>query len=108
VIYARRNESGLIEMRAADLENDTEAVLSPDGRAVVYSRGVSHFNMNLQLLPLLTSENGLPRVAGVPMQLTEGRGQWHVHKGAWSPDGRSLVYTRDADRADIFVIENYR
>ncbi len=37
-----------------------------------------------------------------------GKGIWHVHNGGWSPDGKSLVYTRDTDQSDIYVIEGYR
>jgi hypothetical protein len=36
------------------------------------------------------------------------KGVWHVHGGAWSPDGRWIVYTRDFDRGNLSVIDNYR
>jgi Tol biopolymer transport system component len=42
------------------------------------------------------------------VQLTDGRGLWHTHSGGWSPDGESIVYTKDTDHNDIYVIENYR
>ncbi len=120
VIYVRRGEKGLPEMRVADLESGKEAVLlqepaieliaSPDGRAIAYSHALSHFNMNLYVLPLVppASAAGLPQVASKPRQLTQGKGLWHVHNGGWSPDGKRIVYTRDADQGDIYVIENYR
>ena len=41
-------------------------------------------------------------------QVTFGKGVWHVHGGAWSPDGRWMVYTRDFDRGNLSVIDNYR
>ena len=41
-------------------------------------------------------------------QVTDGRSLWHVHKGGWSPDNKTIVYTRDADQGDIYTIENYR
>jgi hypothetical protein len=28
--------------------------------------------------------------------------------GDFSPDGKYLVYDRDTDRGDIFLLENYR
>ncbi len=31
-----------------------------------------------------------------------------AHSGGWAPDGKALVYTRDTDNFDIYVIENYR
>jgi Tol biopolymer transport system component len=85
-----------------------ELQVAPDGRAVAYSYGVSHFSMNVHLLPLTASGSSLPRVAGAPRQLTNGRGLWHVHNGGWSPDGKTIVYTRDTDQGDIYVIENFR
>jgi Tol biopolymer transport system component len=50
----------------------------------------------------------MPAVAGKSRQLTDGRAEWHVHKGNWSPDSKTIVYTRDADQGDIFAVENYR
>jgi hypothetical protein len=28
-----------------------------------------------------------------------------VHNGGWSPDGTMVVYTRDTDTADMFMVE---
>jgi hypothetical protein len=63
--------------------------------------------MNLYLLPLTPpeSQTGLPQPAGEPQQLTDGQGFWHVHNGGFSPDGDSVIYTRDTDRGDLYVIE---
>jgi eukaryotic-like serine/threonine-protein kinase len=120
VIYVRRLERGFTEIRVADLETGQDALLSsetsiepavrPDGRALVYTHAGSHNAMNLFLLPLQPpgAAGGLPQAAGPPRQLTNGRAQWHVHQAAWSRDGRTLVYTRDADQGDIYMIENYR
>ena len=46
--------------------------------------------------------------AGEPVQLTNGLGDWHVHKGQWSPHGRTIIYPRDADQGNIFTIDNYK
>lgn len=120
VIYVRRLEKGLTELRVANLETGEEALLSeepsiepavrPDGRGVVYTHARSHNAMNLFLLPLQPPGAGgaLPRAAGPSRRVTNGRAQWHVHQAAWSPDGRTIVYTRDADQGDIYMIENYR
>ena len=119
VVYTRRGKSGLIEMVAADLETGRETLLlegpsaevnvAPDGRSLSYCHAASHFNMNLHILPLEppASPDGLPRPAGEPVQMTDGKGIWHVHNGGWSPDSKTLIYSHDADEADIFVIENY-
>ncbi len=120
VIYVRRLEKSFTEIRVANLETGEDALLSsepsiepavqPDGRAVVYTHAGTHNAMNLFLLPLEPpgAGGGLPRVAGPPRQITHGRAQWHVHQSAWSRDGRTIVYTRDADQGDIYMIENYR
>ncbi len=120
VVYSRRGENGR-ELRAVDLESGEEALLlnvphhvehrvSPDGRAVTYGDGTSHINQQLFLLRLAPTDStdGLPRPLGEPVQLTDGRGLWHTHSGGWSPDGKDIVYTKDADHDDIYIIENYR
>ena len=117
IVYTARNESsGEVEMRAMDLDTGEHAVLlraplaelavARDGRAVAYVHAASHFNMQLHVLRL---EPGvvLPRVAGPPRRITNGDGAWHVHNGGWSPDGKAIVYTRDTDNGDIYMIENY-
>ncbi len=120
VIVYTRLAGGAREMCALDLETGQQVVLhtgpaaelvaAPDGRALAFCSSASHFNQNLYVLPLVPAlAGGLPRPAGPPRQLTEGRqGSWHVHGPAWSPDGKALVYVRDTDQGDIFVIENYR
>jgi len=122
VIYTRvaADGSGAREMVAAHLETGEEVVLdrgpnvelvaSPDGRGVIYAHSESHVGQQLYLLPLLPPESaaGLPRGQGNARQLTHGRGDWHVHNGGWSADGRSFVYTRTVDRGDIYAVENYR
>ena len=41
-------------------------------------------------------------------KITFGKGKWHVHGGAWSPDSQWIVYTRDFDRGSLSIIDNYR
>jgi Tol biopolymer transport system component len=120
VVYSRMGESGGRELRAVDLESGKEVLLlnvphlehrvSPDGRAVVYGDGISHHNQQLFLLRLAPPDptDGLPRPLGEPEQLTDGRGLWHTHSGGWSPDGEAIVYTKDTDHGNIYIIENYR
>jgi Tol biopolymer transport system component/predicted Ser/Thr protein kinase len=120
VVYTGRASDGTVEMRVADLETGKEALLlrgpsaelvvAPDGRGVAYLHSASHFNMQLHLLRLAppASPDQLPRPLGEPQQLTSGESAWHVHNGGWSPDSKAVVYTRDLDRGDIYVIENYR
>jgi Tol biopolymer transport system component len=119
IIYTRRDAEGVVEMRAADLETGKEAVLlrgptaelvvARDGRGVAFLHSASHFNMQLQVLRLAppASPEGLPRPVGEPRQLTHGGATWHVHNGGWSPDGKAIVYTRDADSGDIYAIQNF-
>ena len=42
---------------------------------------------------------------GEPVQITHGKGEWHVHNGDWSPDGRQVVYTRDTDSGNLYLLE---
>ena len=89
--------------------NATELSVAPDRVAVAYNSADGHFSSNRYLLPLAPPRlpGGLPEGAGAPEQLTFGEGVWHVHGGAWSPDGEHIVYTRDFDSGNLFVIDNY-
>ena len=66
--------------------------------------------MELQLLRLAlpAAPSELPTAVGEPRQITFGNGEWHVHGGGWAWDGSAVVYSRDADRGDIYVIEPQR
>jgi Tol biopolymer transport system component len=118
VIFVRRGNNGLTDVRALDLVSREETLLLPDpaielavsrdGTKLLYTHSLSHFNMNLWVLPLRANPNGMPTRAGDPKQVTDGRSLWHVHKGQWTPDGKTFAYTRDADQGDIYTIENYR
>jgi len=122
VVYTGKSAdgSGVLEIRVANLETGqerllhqgphAELVVAPDGRSVAYCHAISHLNMNLYLLRLLPpdSPSGLPQPLGEPVQMTHGEGLWHVHNGGFSPDGKKIVYSRDTDQSDIYVIENYK
>jgi len=122
VIYTRRapDGSGLVELRAAHLGTGEDVLLrlgamselsvSPDGRALTFIESVSHFTMDLQLLSLAppATPDQLPSAVGEPQQITFGNGVWHVHAGGWTPDGNGIVYSRDTDGGDIYVIESRR
>lgn len=122
MVYTRNklDGSGRIEMVAADIEtgdevllldaNATELTVAPNGLAVAYNSAEGHFSMNRYVLELSRPEDGegLPRAVGEPEQITFGRGLWHVHGGAWTPDSQQIVYTKDFDRGNLFVIDGYR
>jgi Tol biopolymer transport system component len=84
--------------------------VSADSRSVAFCHAAGHYSQDIYLLhlELPESSDGLPRPVGDPEKLTHGDGEWHTHNGAWSPDGKSIIYTRDQDDGDLFVIENYR
>jgi Tol biopolymer transport system component len=119
VIYATggTGDGRPAEMRVRHLETGQETVLlqrphveiavSRDGSAGSYCRSSSHFDMNLEVLHLLAAEEpgGLPRPAGEPVAVTHGNGEWHVHNGGLSADGRIAVYTRDTDSSDLYELE---
>jgi len=119
-IYTRNGADGRIELVATDIEtgeervllkaNATELSVAPDGSAVAYNSADGHFSMNRYVLTLVrpTGAGGLPHAPGAPRQMTFGEGKWHVHGGAWSPDGQSIVYTKDFDRGNLSVIDHYR
>lgn len=121
VIYTRVALDGpaRIEMVAHDLrsgdevtlleENATELSVAPDLGSVAYNSANGHFSMNryiLQLSPAVADR--LPQALGEPEQITFGDGLWHVHGGAWTPDSTQIVYTKDFDRGNLLVIDNYR
>jgi Tol biopolymer transport system component len=122
VVYVRHaaGARGTLEVYAANVRTGEERFLlrapcaqvmvAPDGLSLAYVHAAGHFGMNLFRLPLAApdGDDGLPRAAGDPTRLTDGGGIWHVHGGGWFPDGESLVYTRDTDRGDVFVLEGYR
>jgi eukaryotic-like serine/threonine-protein kinase len=119
-IFTRNGADGGIEIIATNLEtgeeglllkaNATELSVAPDGSSVAYNSADGHFSMNRYVLTLVrpASAKELPRATGAPRQVTFGKGVWHVHGGAWSPDGRWLVYTRDFDRGNLNIIDHYR
>lgn len=90
--------------------NATELSVAPDGNSVAYNSADGHFSMNRYVLKLIQPKSAkeLPQASGAPQQMTFGRGKWHVHGGAWSQDNRWIVYTRDFDRGNLNVIDNYR
>lgn len=122
LIYTRKaaDGSGVMELRVAGLDSGKEGLLlrgptaeivtARDGRGVAFLHAASHFNMQLQLLRLVppSSPGELPRPIGKPQPLTHGESSFHVHNGGWSPDGNAIVYTRDLDSGNVYVIENYR
>ena len=122
LLYTRKaaEDSPAFELHATHLETGRDVLLmtapigeiaaAPDGSAVSFVNFVSHFNMRLNVLQLTPdgSQDGLPRPVGEPQQVTAGPGVWHVHNGGWAPDGSAVVYSRDEDQGDIYVIENYR
>jgi len=119
VVYSRMGENGR-ELRAADLESGDEALLlsaphaehrvSLDGSALTYGDGTNHMDRQVFLLRLSPPDatDGLPRPLGEPVQLTEGGGMSHIHSGGWSPDGTAVVFSKDTDNGDIYVVENYQ
>lgn len=117
VVYRPSARDHGTELRAVDLASGREVVLldAPhrevevrrDGSALSYCSALSHFNMNLHVLRLNvpTTPDGLPGPAGPPEKITHGDGKWHVHNGGWSPDGTHVIYTRDTDTGDVYLLE---
>jgi len=107
-------------MVAASLETGEQAILlkgpsaelvsAPDGHAILYCHAPSHFSMQFYLLRLALPSGpaGLPRAVGAPQPLALPTGASHVHAGGWSPDSKWIVYTRDVDQGDLYLIQNYR
>ena len=116
-IVTLETSTGNNEMRAVDLDTGEQVLLlsepqielavAADGSGVSYCASRSHFNMNLHILPLEkpATAGGLPHPAGPPRKITHGDGEWHVHNGGWSPDTRSVVYTRDTDTGDLYIMQ---
>jgi serine/threonine protein kinase len=62
-------------------------------------------SMSRTTLDLPYSPTGLPAAVGPPRAITHGDGQWHVHNGGWSPDSKRVIYTRDTDTGDVYLLE---
>ena len=71
--------------------------VTPDGSAVAFCFGRGHMATGLAVLRLgrPSDPDGLPRAIGGPEYVARSKVTWHVHNGGWSPDSKSLVYTRD-------------
>jgi hypothetical protein len=107
-------------MIAVDMETGEEQLLftgpfiemdvAPDGSAVAFCSGRGHMSMGLAVLKLEppADPQGLPRAVGEPEYVVRAEGTWHVHNGGWSPDSKSLVYTRDQDYSDIYELVERR
>jgi Tol biopolymer transport system component len=122
VVFTRpaADRRGPAEMVTANLETGEETILlkgpsaelvaAPDGRSILYCHAPSHFNMQFYLLPLVPPAvaGGLPRPLGEPRPLALPTGASHVHTGGWAPDSKWIVYTRDVDQGDLYLIQNYR
>ena len=123
VIYTRntRGEGGQLELRATNLATGEDVLLregaiaevavSRSGHAVSFIDAVSHFTMDLSIQRLTAPDDalgGLPLLAGEETRVTHGQGVWHVHSGGWSPDGTALVYSRDRDWGDIYLLGTRR
>jgi Tol biopolymer transport system component len=122
VVFTRQaaDRQGPVQMVVANVESgeqvtllkgpSAELVAAPDGRAILYCYAPSHFSMQFYLLRLALPAGpaGLPRAVGTPQPLTLPTGASHVHAGGWSPDGKWIVYTRDIDSGDLYLIQNYR
>ena len=118
--YVVYNSAEKRELRIADLQTGRETVLytgplteisvAPDGRSLAYCHGVGHFNQEVYRLTLEPPESpgDLPSAAGEPEKLTRSGETWHVHQPTFAPDGSFIIYSRDEDEGELYVIENYR
>lgn len=114
-LYARLHR-GLSELFAIDLETGEkrqlfsgpfmEMEVAPDRSAVAFCMGTAHSSMGLAELKLEppSQPHDLPKVLGKPKYVVASQDFWHVHKGGWSPDSKSFVYTRDQDYGDLYEL----
>jgi dipeptidyl aminopeptidase/acylaminoacyl peptidase len=117
IVYRPSDPDRTQELRVRDLETGEDELLTSatyvelevarDGSILSFVSSMSHFNMNLHVLRLNppTSPGGLPTPAGEVEVATHGEGEWHVHNGGFSTDGSRVVYTRDTDSGDIYLLE---
>jgi Tol biopolymer transport system component len=118
ILFVSQDKDGRAQVQTVELTSRAVTLLfqspaieldvSRDASKLLYTSAGSHFGMNLWVQPLRAGPNGTPIRNGDPVQITAGGGDWHVHKGAWSPDGKTIVYTRDSDQGDIYTTESYR
>jgi Tol biopolymer transport system component/class 3 adenylate cyclase len=86
----------------------TEIFVNTAGSEIGFIQGTSHQSQNIYALPLsnLLQEKPFPLVIGEPKRLTDSDGIWHAHYGTWAPKGDEIIYIRDEDFINIFLVEN--
>jgi hypothetical protein len=119
-IYTRNGADGRIEIIATNLDTGEEA-FTPEGerhgaecrpgrefgRLQQRGRTLQHESIRADACPP-DQRKGIASRDRRASAGHVGKGKWHVHGGAWSPDSRWIVYTRDFDRGNLSVIDNYR
>ena len=86
----------------------TEIFVNTGGSGIGFIQGASHQTQNIYALPLSipSQETNFPVVIGEPKRLTDSDGIWHAHNGTWAPEGDKIIYIRDEDFINIFLVEN--
>ena len=116
LVYSRPRGGRGMDLLVRDLETGHEALLdsgyvqelsvASDGSAIAFCRGWSDIDQEIFILPLTyPGDEGLPRSAGAPRQLTRGAGRWHAHNPAWYRDGKRLIFSRSAVEGDVYTLE---
>jgi dipeptidyl aminopeptidase/acylaminoacyl peptidase len=86
----------LTAFKGADDDPDTESypAWSPDGRSIAYLQGgpIELFSYGVRSLAVISAEGGAPQI------LTQGLDR-NIASPTWSPDGRSLSFLVEDDRA---------
>jgi Tol biopolymer transport system component len=120
IIYNRiaKSKSGLSELRIWSLTTGadtllyngqlTEIFVKSDGTGIGFIQGTGHWTQNIYFLPLKVplQKTDFPLVIGEPQQLTDGEGIWHAHNGTWAPYEDKIIYVRDEDLSNIYIVEN--
>ena len=98
-LYQKPSSGGREEMLLEGGLGKFPADWSPNGRFILYiAGGAAIARSDLLVLPLFGDRKPFPFLE---TRFIETRGRF-------SPDGRWIVYTRDFDRGNLNVIENYR
>jgi len=85
----------------------TEICVSPSNKLISYCASLSHFGQTLNILPIdydVIFEK-LVWPLEEPTVYLNGKGKWHPHNGGWTQDSKQIIYSKDTDEGDLYILK---
>lgn len=104
-MYIRSISSGKESVLVDDVV--TEICVSPDYKMVSYCSSISHFGQTINIIALDydVKLEELISPLEAPNVFLSGKGGWHPHNGGWTPDGKQILYSKDTDEGDLYILK---